>query len=111
MKEYNIDAVRTHFNRAEKEINSDKFISKKQLRTCTATVYETENYIMLKSYATYVALIVKKENVCFDVLRYVYGYTSTSNGHICKFKKDYSRYFCTVYKYAWNGALYNKEVF
>ena len=111
MKEYTIDAVTTHFNRAEKEINSDKFIKSKRLRSCQAMVYETENYIVLRSYRTFIALIVKNENVCFDVLRTVYGYTSTSNQHICKFKKDYSQYFSSLYKYAWNGALYKLEVF
>ena len=64
-------------------------VSVKRLRTCTAYVYETDSYYLLKSYATFVAFIRKSDGECFDILRNVYGYSATSEQHIAKFKKDY----------------------
>ena len=61
----------------------------KRLRTCQAYVYETASYYVLKSYSTFVAFIRKSDGECFDILRNVYGYTSTSAQHIAKFKHDY----------------------
>ena len=60
-----------------------------RLRNCTAWVAETENYIWLRSYNTIVAFIVKSTDTLYDILRYVYGYTSTSAQHIAKFRHDY----------------------
>ena len=64
-------------------------VSVKRLRTCTAYVYETDSYYILKSYSTVVAFIRKDDCECFDILRKVYGYTATSAQHIAKFKNDY----------------------
>lgn len=61
----------------------------KRLRSCTATVYETDNYYILKSYNSFIACIDKAVNVLYDALRYEYGYTATSAHHISKFAKDY----------------------
>ena len=58
----------------------------KRLRTCRAYVYETEHYYILRSYNTFVALIVKNIDICIDMLRQVYGYTNTSAMHIAKFR-------------------------
>lgn len=63
----------------------------KQLRTCQAYVYETPSFYVLRSYNTVVAIIEKSTDTCYDFLRYVYGYTSTSVQHISKFDKDYGR--------------------
>lgn len=60
-----------------------------RLRSCTAWVYETPNYYLLRSYNTIIAFIVKSTDTCYDVLRLVYGYTSTSAKHIAKFRHDY----------------------
>ena len=65
--------------------------SQKRLRTCSAVVFETENYFILKSYRTIIAVIDKTTDTLYDVLRYVYGYTATSAQHISKFEKDYCR--------------------
>lgn len=65
-------------------------VSVKRLRTCQAYVYETASYYVLKSYSTFVAFIRKSDGECFDILRNVYGYTSTSAQHIAKFKNDYN---------------------
>lgn len=61
----------------------------KRLRTCSANVYQTPHYSVLISYNTVVAVIDKRVNVCYDVLRMVYGFTATSSQHISKFCKDY----------------------
>lgn len=63
----------------------------KRLRTCSAWVYETEHYYVLKSYATCIAFINKETDTLYDILRYVYGYTSTSVQHIAKFNHDYCK--------------------
>ena len=59
----------------------------KRLLSCQAYVYETEHYYILRSYNTFVALIVKNTDICIDMLRQVYGYTATSAKHISKFRK------------------------
>lgn len=66
-----------------------KVLSVRRLRTCQAYVYETANYYLLKSYATFVAFIRKSDCECFDILRNVYGYSATSSQHIAKFRNDY----------------------
>lgn len=63
----------------------------KRLRTCQAYVYETPSFYVLRSYNTVVAIIEKSTDICYDFLRAVYGYTSTSAQHISKFDKDYGR--------------------
>ena len=77
------------FENAMAELNGD--CKYKRLRTCKAVVVETENYYILQSYRTTVAVIDKRTDTLYDVLRYVYGYTATSAQHISKFEKDYCR--------------------
>lgn len=73
-----------------------------RLRSCNAWVLETHHYYFLQSYNTIVAFIDKKDDVLYDVLRLVYGYTSTSNQHIAKFAHDYSRtYINGIVRYTW----------
>lgn len=62
-----------------------------RLRTCQAYVYETPSFYVLRSYNTVVAIIEKSTDICYDFLRAVYGYTSTSAQHISKFVHDYGR--------------------
>lgn len=78
------------FTEAFKELENQKQPIYKRLRTCAAWVFETDNFYFLKSYDTFVACISKRNNVCIDVLREVYGYTSTSAQHIGKFFSDYA---------------------
>lgn len=74
----------------------------KQLRSCQAYVLETENYYVLKSYSTIVAFIDKESDTLYDVLRLVYGYTSTSAQHIAKFNHDYcAGYYGCKYVKTW----------
>ena len=80
------------FDAAILELNnaySTSGVEWKRLRTCTAEVAETENYYILRSYNTLVACIEKSTDTLADVLRVVYGYTSTSAQHIAKFRHDY----------------------
>lgn len=74
---------------AMKELNGNYTF--KRLRTCSAVVYETSHYYILKSYSTIIAVIDKASDTLYDVLQYVYGYTVTSAQHICKFEKYYCR--------------------
>ena len=75
----------------EFENQNDNMVKVGRLRTCNATVYENERYIVLISYTTTVAFIDKREQKAYDILRLVYGYTSTSAQHIAKFFSDYAR--------------------
>lgn len=76
------------------------WISYKRLRTCNAYVYETEHFFILQSYKTFgVAIIRKSNNQCYDILRYLYGYTATSAKHISKFIRDYGDSSLIKYTY------------
>lgn len=87
------------WEKACRELQSDrgawfdesKALSTERLRFCTAYVYETPNFYLLKSYRTFIACIEKSTDTCVDVLRFEYGYTSTSAQHIAKFRHDYGR--------------------
>lgn len=70
--------------------------SVKPLRSCSATVYNVQGVKILRSYDTIVAAIY--DGVCYDFLRYAYGYTPTSAQHISKFCKDYGAYKKLTYK-------------
>lgn len=61
----------------------------RQLRSCSATVHTCDEFIVLRSYSTYIAAIDTNTGVCYDFLRLVYGYTSTSAQHTAKFYHDY----------------------
>lgn len=83
------DIAKFAFNEVMHEFfNTDNVVAKR-LRTCSAWVYETEHYYILKSYNTYIACIIKATDTLIDVLREEYGYTSTSAQHIAKFDHDY----------------------
>lgn len=80
-------------------------LKSKQLRSCSATVYTTENYYILRSYSTIIAAIDRKTDTLVDFLRLVYGYTATSAKHISKFNHDY----CTG-KWSCERVLTYREV-
>lgn len=63
----------------------------KRLRSCSAHVLITDEYYTLRSYNTVVAFIDRETDTLYDILRYVYGYTSTSAQHISKFESDYCK--------------------
>ena len=84
--EYNLDVYKDYIDHIDYNILVN---CQKRLRYCSAYVFDTPEYIILLSYSTVVAFIKKSSNEFFDVLRYVYGYTSTSSQHISKFRHDY----------------------
>ena len=60
-----------------------------RLRYCKAEVIETENFYILRSNSTIVAVIEKASDICVDMRRHEYGFTSTSAQHIAKFRRAY----------------------
>ena len=83
------NAVRLAMNEFENQ--NDGLVKVGRLRTCNATVYENERFIVLISYTTTIAFIDKCERKAYDILRLVHGYTATSAQHIAKFFNDYAR--------------------
>lgn len=59
-----------------------------RLDYCQAMTYQTRGYSFLISYNTIVAFIDDSGNM-YDVLRLIYGYTSTSAKHIAKFRNKF----------------------
>ena len=83
----------TLWSEAMQELNESgiRYDDCKRLKSCQAYVYETENFFILRSYSTMIAAIDKKTDTLIDVLRGVYGYTSTSAQHIAKFGRTYGK--------------------
>ena len=77
----------------------------KRLLSCSACVYDTKNYYILKSYSTFIACIEKNTDTLYDALRVVYGYTATSAKHVSKFNHG------TVYGGYSNGVYGCKTVY
>ena len=71
------------------EIEKHPVTSASRLRTCKAVVYDSDFFLVLKSYNTVVAVIDKDEGILYDFSRLVYGYTATTAKHIAKFANDY----------------------
>ena len=90
------EVVENELNKFENEVaqTGTQFIAR--LRTCNAEVLASDHYYILRSYRTIVA-IIDSDGLCYDFLRKVYGYTSTSAQHINKFMKDYGN----GYGYCW----------
>ena len=90
--------VENALDRLNEEVKNN-FFNGVRLRSCTAYVYESENFFFLKSYSTVVACINKTTGQKYDFLRLVYGYTSTSAQHISKFFHDYGDNRITAFTY------------
>ena len=69
-----------------------------RLNHCRAYVGEKQNYYFLISYKTMVAFIDKNTHICYDMLRFTYGYTSTSAQHIAKFCRAYGAVDTLTYR-------------
>ena len=92
---YIVDMIETYINPEMR-----KMVYHSRLRTCSAHVYETEHFYVLRSYNTFVASFNKETGEFIDFLRYVYGFTNTSAQHIAKFRNDFAskaKYFCLYY--------------
>ena len=70
-------------NNGSKELNEVE-----RLDHCQAWTYQTKGYSFLISYQTIVAF-VDDSGILYDVLRLVYGYTSTSAKHNSKFRNQF----------------------
>lgn len=68
------------------ELEESSILEWKRLNYCNAWYTHTENYVVLKSYNTIVAFYDVSSRILYDILRYTYGYTSTSSQHISKFR-------------------------
>lgn len=97
------DSILREWEKAKQELERGSEYTIHRLRSCSAEVLTTEHYHFLKSYNTIIyntiiAFIDKNTDTCYDVLRYVYGYTSTSGQHIAKFSHDYGhgKWGCTT---------------
>ena len=92
------DSIFREFVKATQELECSSAYTINRLRSCSAEVLTTEHYHFLRSYNTIVAFIDKNTDTCYDVLRLVYGYTSTSSQHIAKFRHDYGyeKWGCTA---------------
>lgn len=64
----------------------DKMPAKIRLNNCQAWTQDFEEFTVLWSYESIVAVYDKYTDTLYDVLRQVYGYTSTSALHIAKFR-------------------------
>ena len=70
----------------------------KSLHNCNARVFETENFYILQSYSTIVAVIEKHSDIMADVKFMNYDFEAsdhtckTTSQHIRKFCKDYGTY-------------------
>ena len=91
------ESILREWEKAIKELECSEYTINR-LRTCSAEVLTTEHYHFLKSYNTIISFIDKNTDTCYDVLRYVYGYTATSAQHIAKFRHDYGygKWGCTA---------------
>lgn len=88
-REINNYIIDTIYNQINPEM--DNMIYHSRLRTCSAWVYETEHFYILRSYNTFVASYNKETHEFIDFLRYVYGFTHTSASHVAKFYNDFAR--------------------
>lgn len=66
----------------------DDFHEYERLDYCKAWTYKSNGYTFLVSFNTLVAFIDNNGDM-YDVLRLVYGYTTTSAKHIAKFRNNF----------------------
>lgn len=92
------ESILKEWEKATQELEHGSEYAIHRLRSCSAQVLTTEHYHFLRSYNTIIAFIDKNTDTCYDVLRYVYGYTATSGHHIAKFRQDYGygKWGCTA---------------
>ena len=92
------EIVKNEYKKFDTEANHSGMQYIAKLRSCSAEVWASDSYYVLRSYNTIIA-IIDKDGILYDFLRLVYGYTATSAQHISKFAHDYN---ATVrYTYRW----------
>lgn len=72
-----------------------------RLHKCSAAVCRTNDFEILRSYNTIVAMYHIKSGILIDILRREYGYTATSAQHIAKFRKIMTQRYgsCEMMRY------------
>lgn len=73
-----------------KQEKENKAMKKEEQRRINESV---EDFLVLKSYNTVVAVIDKEEGILYDFSRLVYGYTSTTDQHIAKFANEFDKVY------------------
>lgn len=92
MKKAEQRAINNKVESALRRYNADRIDSMGaigQLNSCKAFMYDTPDYIILKSYRAIVAFIDKRDMALYDFSRYVYGYAPITSQHIAKFARKY----------------------
>lgn len=75
-------------------------VYRERLFHCKADVLDLDNNCLaLISYGTLVAVFDRSTGFFYDVLRYTYGYTSTSAQHIAKFRGMLRNSIIEEYRY------------
>ena len=92
------EIVRAEYHKFSEEVQHRGTQYIERLRSCSAEVWASDSYYILRSYNTIIAIIDRNGNL-YDFLRMVYGYTATSAQHISKFVRDYNA--TTRYTFKW----------
>ena len=93
------DIVKNEYKKFDTEVNHSGMQYIAKLRSCSAEVWASDSYYILRSYNTIIAIIDSDGNL-YDFLRMVYGYTATSAQHIAKFAHDYNATVRYTFKWA-----------
>lgn len=91
------EIVRKEYNRFSLEVEHRGMQYIGRLRSCSAEVWASDSYYILRSYNTIIAVIDSDGNT-YDFLRKVYGYTNTSAKHISYFSHDYGNGYKYTYR-------------
>lgn len=95
-EKFNMECV-NEFNNAMRELDLNRSVSWHRLYNCNARYCVTDNYAILQSYSTIIAVQNLDTACCYDLLRCEYGYTATSAQHVSKFK----HFFRALNTYTW----------
>ena len=93
------EIVLNEYNKFDNEATARGMQYIAKIRSCSAEVWASDSYYVLRSYNTIIA-IIDKDGILYDFLRLVYGYTPTSAKHIAKFAHDYNATVRYTYKWA-----------
>ena len=93
------EIVNTEYRKFEEEVQHGGTQYIARLRSCSAEVWASDSYYILRSYNTIIAIIDSNGNL-YDFLRMVYGYKATSAQHISKFARDYGATKRYTFKWA-----------
>ena len=97
-----VNSIIHDFNLNRTEYSNEPWNCNTRIRNCKAWaethINNEKTIICLYSYHTLVAIYIPSLNICYDILRYIYGYTATSTQHIWKFIGDYCNDNTIIYR-------------